>query len=146
MHSVQPSQLGAWGLRVACDSGSECSSAPTLLCCQAVCPLLSPCRSSLVGELHYLAQSHRLAALLDPLSLLRSGAQQASQLSVLDAATWAEAGPPMRDVLDGYELVAAVPAGSPGGGGCEFIAGSVKLSSEQGWVACQWREERHPSF
>lgn len=92
-----------------------------------------------MGELHYLAQSQRLAALLDPLSLLRSGAQQASQLSVLDAATWAEAELPMRDVLDGYELAAAVPAGSHGGGGggCEFIAGSVKLSSEQGWGACK---------
>ena len=91
-------------------------------------------RSALVGELHYLPHSHRLACLLDPLSLLRPGAQQASQLSVVDAASWTEAEPPMRDVLDGYQLVAAVPAASHGGGGsCEFIAGSVKLSSEEGW-------------
>lgn len=65
--------------------------------------------------------------LLDPLALLRPGAQQASQLSLVDAGTWTEAGQPMRDVLDGYELAAAVPVGSSG---AEFIGGSVKLSGE----------------
>lgn len=46
---------------------------------------------------------------------------------MLDTATWQQAGPPMRDVLDGYELAAAVPVESQGGG-CEYIGGSVKLS------------------
>lgn len=92
-------------------------------------------RSSLVGELHHLPHCNRLAALLDPLSLLRPGAQQASWLSMLDTATWQQAGPPMRDVLDGYELAAAVPVESQGGG-CEFIGGSVKLSGSCMGAAC----------
>ncbi len=82
-----------------------------------------------MSELHHLPHCNRLAALLDPLALLRPGAQQASALSVLDTATWTEAGPPMRDVLDGYELAATVPA-SAGSGGSEYIAGSVKLSGK----------------
>lgn len=95
-------------------------------------------RSSLVGELHHLPHCNRLAALLDPLSLLRPGAQQASWLSMLDTATWQQAGPPMRDVLDGYELAAVVPVDSQGGG-CEFVGGSVKLSGS--WALLVWARQ-----
>ncbi|PRW39330.1 hypothetical protein C2E21_7136 [Chlorella sorokiniana] len=110
------------------------SAVPAQAAAEQVATLAFPGSNALVSELHYLPHCNRLAALLDPLALLRSGVQQASALSVLDAATWAEAGPPMRDVLDGYELAAAVPASSQGGS-CEFIAGSVKLSDDQasGW-------------
>jgi hypothetical protein len=80
-----------------------------------------------VSQLHVLPGGARLAALHDPLAALRPDAAR-SALSVVDMATWRQVAPAMCDVLDGFELAAAVPVG--GGGGHELIAGSVRLSGE----------------
>lgn len=87
-------------------------------------------RSCLVSQLHSLPAAQRLAALHDPLALLRpaeaQGGQQRGGLRLLDVPAWRELVPGgLRDVLDGFELAAAAPLGD---GGDEFVAGSVKLS------------------
>ena len=111
---------------------------PARLCAQAGAPsscgqhlplTCPPFRSCLVSQLHPLPAAQRLAALHDPLALLRpaeAAAGQRGALRLLDLPAWRELAPGgLRDVLDGFELAAAVPLGD---GGHEFLAGSVKLS------------------
>lgn len=82
-----------------------------------------------MSQLHSLPARQRLAALHDPLALLRPAEAQGQQrggLRLLDVPAWRELAPGgLRDVLDGFELAAAAPLGD---GGDEFVAGSVKLS------------------
>lgn len=94
-------------------------------------PPIPPLHRSIVSQLRYLPRAQLLAALADPLALLRPVPQRGG-LVLVDAATWQELAPGgLRDVLDGFELAAAVPVGA---GGAEFVAGSVKLSG--GRAAC----------
>lgn len=81
-----------------------------------------------MSQVHELPGGTRLAALHDSLTALDPG-NPPSGLSVLDVPTWRRVGPAMRDVLEGFELAAAVPVG--GGGGHELVAGSVRLSGEE---------------
>lgn len=92
--------------------------------CRLACPPPSP--RSIVSQLHYLPQQQLLAALHDPLALLRPLPQRGG-LRLIDAHEWRDVSPGqgMRDVMDGYELAAAAPVGATG---AEFVCGSVKLS------------------
>ena len=90
-------------------------------------PLLPlPCCRCLVSSLQYLPDTKRLVALHDALAHLQLPAPQHSALSVYDAARLQPLMPrPIVDLMDGYELAAAVAVGPSG---CEMVAGSVRLS------------------
>ncbi|PSC71937.1 F-box only 3 isoform X2 [Micractinium conductrix] len=113
---------------------SSCTS-PSQVAVRPAAVIDFPGDSSLVSSLQYLPATGHLAVLHDPLALLRPSAAQRSSLSLVDARTWRLAAPPLRDLLDGYELAAAAAVGD---NGAEFVAGSVKESDDQasGW-ACR---------
>ena len=100
---------------------SQSPALPPLLLC-----------SCLVSSLQYLPITQRLVALHDALAHLQQlPAPQRSVLGVYDAERLQPLLPrPITDLMDGYELAAAVAVGPSG---CEMVAGSVRLSG-----ACWW--------